>query len=78
MPVLLSDNCLRCARCNKKLAEKVTRPWRIQCVRCSHTNLSERSMNPKAPPGLPRLPLNTDEQEPLIPRLDLGDWPVLP
>lgn len=27
--------------CNKKLAEFVTRPWRIMCVRCKHMNISE-------------------------------------
>lgn len=28
----------RCWRCNRKLAEWVTRPWRIRCGRCKAEN----------------------------------------
>lgn len=28
----------RCGACQKKLAERLTRPWRIRCIRCSHVN----------------------------------------
>lgn len=31
----------RCSQCNKKLAEKVTRPWQITCGRCKFANHSE-------------------------------------
>lgn len=36
-----SDLQPRCKRCNKLLAEKVTRPWIIGCVRCKTQNTSE-------------------------------------
>ncbi len=29
---------LRCWRCNRKLAELVTSPWQIRCVRCKAVN----------------------------------------
>jgi phage FluMu protein Com len=32
----------RCWRCGKKLAELLTRPWRIRCVRCKEVNGSVR------------------------------------
>jgi phage FluMu protein Com len=28
----------RCSACGKKLAERLTRPWTIKCVRCKATN----------------------------------------
>jgi hypothetical protein len=30
----------RCWRCGKKLAVFLTRPWRIECVRCKARNAS--------------------------------------
>lgn len=38
---IASDLKPRCKRCNKLLAEKVSRPWIIGCVRCKTTNSSE-------------------------------------
>lgn len=35
-----SDLKPRCKRCSKLLAEKVTRPWIIGCVRCKTQNSS--------------------------------------
>jgi phage FluMu protein Com len=28
----------RCRYCNKKLAETLTRPWEVRCVRCKARN----------------------------------------
>jgi phage FluMu protein Com len=33
----------RCWRCNKKLAIFLSRPWRIECVRCKATNASPQA-----------------------------------
>lgn len=30
----------RCRYCNKKLAEALTRPWAIVCVRCKSNNVA--------------------------------------
>lgn len=35
---LTTDSGIRCGRCHKLLAEVASRPWRITCVRCGHTN----------------------------------------
>ncbi len=35
---IASDVNPRCRDCNKLLAEKVTRPWRIVCGRCKSVN----------------------------------------
>jgi phage FluMu protein Com len=32
------DHEPRCWRCGKKLAEALSRPWRIRCVRCKAEN----------------------------------------
>ena len=37
----VSDSRPRCWRCDKLLAEEVTRPWVIACVRCKATNKGE-------------------------------------
>jgi phage FluMu protein Com len=39
-PYTASDLKPRCKGCGKLLAEKVTRPWEIRCVRCKVTNTS--------------------------------------
>jgi exosome complex RNA-binding protein Csl4 len=39
--VVASDEKPRCWRCGKLLAEEVTRPWTITCVRCKATNMRE-------------------------------------
>jgi len=33
-----TDLEVRCHRCNRLLAEMVSRPWRIKCSRCKATN----------------------------------------
>ena len=33
----------RCWRCKKKVAESLTRPWHVKCVRCKAENYSEGS-----------------------------------
>jgi phage FluMu protein Com len=37
-----SDTEPRCWRCDKKLAELVSRPWIIVCVRCKARNQAAR------------------------------------
>ena len=32
------DTFLRCWRCDRLLAEQVTRPWRIKCSKCKAVN----------------------------------------
>jgi phage FluMu protein Com len=34
---------LRCWRCNRKLAEIVSSPWRIKCPRCKASNQDLRA-----------------------------------
>ena len=36
-----ADTQPRCWRCNKLLAEMVTRPWTIKCMRCKVENNSQ-------------------------------------
>ncbi len=33
-----TDVGIRCCRCNKLLAERASRPWRITCARCGMRN----------------------------------------
>jgi len=54
-----TDTGVRCARCNKLLAEQATRPWRIRCARCGHTNRRD--------------PLRTTEGQPRDKRETAGD-----
>ena len=37
---LVTDIYPRCWRCDKLLAEELTRPWRIECQRCNAMNNS--------------------------------------
>jgi phage FluMu protein Com len=37
----MTDNEPRCWRCDRMLAESVTRPWRIKCKRCNAVNNSK-------------------------------------
>ena len=39
--VPLVDREPRCWRCNKMLANSLTRPWDIDCVRCKAKNVRE-------------------------------------
>lgn len=39
---VISDRQPRCWRCNRKLAELVSRPWDIVCTRCKARNKEER------------------------------------
>lgn len=38
---VLTTDRPRCWRCNKLLAEKVSAPWRITCIRCHAVNQQE-------------------------------------
>lgn len=37
-PLRTSDKAPRCRSCRKKLAEILTRPWRVVCPRCGEVN----------------------------------------
>lgn len=52
---IASDLKPRCKHCNKLLAEKVSRPWIIGCVRCKTSNSSEDRTLPIATVLEPRL-----------------------
>lgn len=34
-------NNLRCRQCNKLLAEQITAPWKVKCVRCGAMNFKK-------------------------------------
>ncbi len=48
VPVTIDE--LRCWRCNRKLAEMVSSPWRIKCSRCKTVN---QDVHGDARPGDP-------------------------
>lgn len=54
-----TDVGIRCGRCNKYLAELASRPWRILCARCGHTNIGAVRPAPAAPvaPIVPEKPV---------------------
>lgn len=64
---LQTDNGIRCARCHKLLAEKASRPWRITCVRCGHTN--NKTLRDEPPPAADAEPIReASVKPPLTPK----------
>lgn len=58
----VTDKSIRCARCQKLLAESATRPWHIRCVRCGHAN-SKKPCHPVDEPRPEPSPVRKPEPE---------------